>query len=400
MKAVEFFCGAGGTGWGLKQAGFKTLLAGDKWPPAVKTYHKNVGGLPGTVRRLDLIEDFLKLANTLDYAGPVAGMEIIVGSPPCQDFSGIGRRREGQNALLTHRFTMLVAIGRPEWVLIENVREALKSKIWEKARRTLKRHGYGLTEVVLNAMHYGVPQSRNRLIVVGRLGERDGFLESGLREAATKSPMTVRDMLKPDEFPEDRALLDCMYYYMRPFSGNSGVFSIDRPSPTIIRTAPGRPGDTYLNNPHPKDPIPAAQAHVLTRQQISRIQGFPAGWDWSSFGSLTNIDQAVANAVPPTLAEAVGKVILARHHGETIPAVEAGFVDWLCLNGKSDRAAANVKASLNRARRLLGSRTFADPALEIGRLETADGFDSLPTQTKSDLRSAVRLHAEWQAGHP
>lgn len=113
-------------------------------------------------------------------------------------------------------------------------------------------------------------------------------------------------------------------------------------------------------------------------------------------GNKRKIDQAIANAVPPPLAEAVGRAILARHRGETIPAVEEGFTDWLCRQGKGVSAARNVKANINRARKLLGGRTYADRALEIGRLEEAEGFGGLPTQTKSDLRAALRLYADYQ----
>lgn len=395
MKAIEFFCGAGGTAAGLKRAGFKCILAADISPSAVRTCKTNVGG---QVREFDVRKAFHVLGDIVDYAKP----QIIIGSPPCQEFSTAGKRLEagpdnylGSNALLTRTFAMLIALGRPEWVLMENVPEVAKSRVWKRARETLKQQGYGLTEKILIASSYGAPQNRKRLVIVGRLGERDGFLSSALTDAASAKPMPVRAILRP-EIPEDRALLDVGHFYVRPYTGGRGVRSIDEPCPTVIRTTREGPGPKYLGNPHPKDPIPAKEAHVFTQDQLSRIQGFPLGWDWSAMGSDRRIDQAIANAVPPSLAEAIGRVILARHRGETIPAVEDGFGEWLCRQGKAVSAARNVKANVNRARKLLGGRTYADRALEVGRLEEAAGFDGLPTQTKSDLRASLRLYADCQ----
>lgn len=395
MKAIEFFCGAGGTAAGLKLAGLKSILAADISPSAVRTCKANVGG---QVREFDVRKAFHVLGDIVDYAKP----QIIIGSPPCQDFSIAGKRLEagpdnylGSNALLTRTFAMLIALGRPEWVLMENVPEVQKSLVWKRARESLKQQGYGLTEKILIASSYGAPQNRKRLVIVGRLGERDGFLSSALTDAASEKPMPVRAILRPD-IPEDRALLDIGHYYVRPYTGGRGVRSIDEPCPTIIRTTREGPGPKYLNAPHPQDPIPAQDAHLFTQAQLSRIQGFPPGWDWSAMGSQRKIDQAIANAVPPPLAEAVGRVILARHRGDTIPAVEDGFAEWLCRQGKAASAARNVKANVNRARRLLGGRTYAERALEIGKLEMVDGYDRLPTQTRSDLRTALRLYANYQ----
>ncbi len=106
----------------------------------------------------------------------------------------------------------------------------------------------------------------------------------------------------------------------------------------------------------------------------------------------------IANAVPSSLAEAIGRVILARESGQTIPTVEGRFLQWLRRHrDRSGQSARNVKSQVNRARRLLGGRTFTNSALEMSALEVAEGFVELSTRTKSDLRAALRLHAEWRA---
>jgi DNA (cytosine-5)-methyltransferase 1 len=103
----------------------------------------------------------------------------------------------------------------------------------------------------------------------------------------------------------------------------------------------------------------------------------------------------IANAVPAPVAKAIGEVILARHHGHTVPAIEGRFLDWLSGCGRNRATARNIKSSVNRARRLLGGRTFADIAMEIVALEAVADFDKLLKGTRSDLRQALRLHAEF-----
>jgi DNA (cytosine-5)-methyltransferase 1 len=195
--------------------------------------------------------------------------------------------------------------------------------------------------------------------------------------------------------PDDALLLEKGAFFTRPLHGGRGVRMLDEPAPAIVRTSRERPRASYMAEPHPNDPVHPADAAVLTQAQVSRIQGFPPGWDWSPGRTKRDIDQLIANAVPPPLAEAIGRVILAREAGETIPAIEGRFGQWLRRRGLSPQSVRNAKTRVNRARRLLAGRTFADPAMEIAALERVDEFLSLPVKTQSDLRSALRLYREW-----
>ncbi len=414
---------------GLQRVGFDVVQAYDSWRPAVEVYRRNVGN---HVWQHDL-KDIFSVGPMVAALAP----DIICGGPPCQDFSMAGERIEGERAALTRAFAMLICIARPTWFLMENVPQAVKSKAWRDARAMLVRAGYGLTEAKLDASFYGVPQSRKRLFVVGRLGEADGFLDSALAAARAERPMTVRDMLGDalgDNFyahprmpgkrgiwssddpaptmrgasrrpmplsyqphPKDAALVAAGAFYTRPYYEGRGVRTLDEPAPSVIRTTRERPRPKYLASPHPDDPMPAQQAAILTQEQVARIQGFPVGWDWADAVSR-DIDQMIANAVPAPLAEAIGRVILAREAGESIPAIQGRFGQWLRQRRDFSKAAArNAKSRVNRARRLLGGRTFADAAAELAALEAANGFGSLPTGTRSDLRTALRLYREWQA---
>jgi DNA (cytosine-5)-methyltransferase 1 len=427
MRAVELFCGAGGMSLGLRRAGFELVRAYDAWDRAVDVYRANLGP---HAREADL-KDIFAIGPELARLAP----DLICGGPPCQDFSAAGRREERENAALTRAFAMLVAVARPRWFLMENVTRALNSDAWHEARAMLTKAGYGLTECKLDASLYGVAQRRRRLIVIGRLGEADGFLQSAIRNAASQSAMTVRDLFgdnspeaiyvhprmpgkkglwSADEpaptmrsssrrpipadyepHPDDALLLEKGAFFTRPFHLGRGVRTLDEPAPAIIRTSRERPRPHYLRQPHPDDPVHPSEAAVLTQVQVSRIQGFPSDWDWSPGRTKRDIDQLIANAVPPPLAEAIGRVILAREAGETIPAIEGRFGQWLRRRGLSPQSVRNAKTRVNRARRLLAGRTFADPAIEIAALERVGEFVSLPIKTQSDLRSALRLYREW-----
>ncbi|MGO7273904.1 DNA cytosine methyltransferase [Rhizobium ruizarguesonis] len=431
MRFAELFAGAGGLGRGLEAARMKHSISFEIGDAA----HDVLVNTGKQVHKTDLND----VANT---AFLITGRpDIIVGGPPCQDFSKAGSREEKTNARLTPIYAMTIAVLRPQWFVFENVDRAPYYRSYQQARSTWKRAGYGLTEVYIDCSHYGVPQRRIRFLCIGRLGERDGFLESAIRDAASPSPMTVRDMLNPRRHPEDRELLDKGYFWARPWSGKSGemggrgVRSIDEACPTIIRTTHEAPGPSYVA--HREDGIEAKYAHRLSLNQVARIQGFPSGFDfrrkafrYSRDGwSGRDVAQMIANAVPSPTAEIIGRVILARNNGDgdDIPAMRDGFADFLRKPNpktgrkglKSKASIANVLSSVNRARRLLGGKTFASAAEELAALERTSPFSFLPIEaqrkganvkdftkgtlgvkSKSDLRVALRLYREFEDGLP
>lgn len=428
MRAVELFSGAGGMSRGLVDAGFEVVRAYDAWPAAVETYRRNIG--PHVVEA-DM-NDLLSIIPEISALAP----DVVCGGPPCQDYSLAGRRLEGKNASMTIAFAIVVTTVRPEWFIMENVTQAQKSKAWSEARVMLKRAGYGLSESKIHAAHYGVPQSRRRFFVIGRLGEKDGFLQSAIAAKASSTPMTLRQFFGssvPEALffpstsdarrsfysanesaptirersirrlpeahryhPADVALLENGYVYSRPVRGGRGVRSIDEPISTITRTSWERPTPRYLGAPHHLDPVAATDTAVLTVDQIARIQGFSAGWDWGGIAKR-DILQMIANAVPASVAQSLGEVILERHRGQSMPSLEGRFIDWLVHGGRSRAIAHNVKSNVGRARRLLGGRTFADIGHEILALETSPGFHALPKNTRSDLRRALTVLSEFEA---
>lgn len=368
MRVIDLFCGAGGMSLGLKNAGFDLVQAYDNWQPAIFTYRENVGA---HVWKHDL-NDILGVGSILASLQP----DMIAGGPPCQDYSIAGERLEGQNANMTKAFAMLVTIARPQWFLMENVGQARKSIAWAEARTMLQRAGYGLTECNLDASFYGVPQARKRLFVVGRMGERYGFLSSALMAARSKSQTTLGDLFGANCPP--------IFLYPR-FRRNKAVWTACEAAPTIIASS---------LRPIPDGREVPAGTVAPTLAQMGQLQGFPADWEWCA-SSKHECMKLIANAVPAPLAEAIGKVILGRDAGESIPALQGNFTRWLMNRGQSNAVARNAKAHVVKARKILGGRTFQDVRLEILALEEMPEFEAMDRKVKSNIRAAVRHYADF-----
>ena len=413
MRAVDLFCGAGALSLGLKGAGINVVGAVDHWNVALEVYRSNVADHAWC----DDLRDIVTVAPKIAKLHPT----LIAGGPPCQDFSAAGPGTEGERAELLIAFAMLSVVVRPQWLLIENVARAQKSAAWAEARHILNRAGYGLTEAVVDASWYGVAQTRKRLIVIGRLGEATSFLSREVIAARQSRRTTVRDIIgssvgdetnpkvptttagleaassRPTTERETHPPQGSAYFFIRPFKGGRGVRSIDEPAPAIVRTSREPPARGYLLSPSPRDPVPASSVPQLTQEQTASLQGFPRTWNWGRPKRVRDIDQMIANAVPVALAQAIGRIILARHTGSSTPAIEDGFSDWLRGQGLSGQVLRNRRYALGRARRFLEGRVIADLNEEIRTLEGATGFAALPAPSRSDLRAALRSHAEWRA---
>jgi DNA (cytosine-5)-methyltransferase 1 len=399
LKAVELFCGSGGMSFGLAQAGLKVVKAFDNSKAAVANYNHNVGG---HAEEADL-SDLLAVVPAIIELAP----DIICGGPPCQDYSNAGKKQEGNNARLTLAYAMIVAAVRPQWFLMENVVPALGSENWKRARAILSRAGYGISETRIDCSWYGVPQARRRAIVIGRLGERDGFIDAAVHAARSEQRMTPRRYFgltsgrSAFPFPssyryQDFQLVLKGHLYSRPFRDGRGVRSIDEPATTVTHTSSERPTRRYLSNPHRKDAIPADETAVLNVRQIQELQGLPADWKWVK-GNKSEIMQMIANGVPAPTAKIIGQVIIARHQGKMMPEIEGRFLQWLVRGRRRSLATArNFRSYLGRARRILKGRTYAIAEMELAALEAMPEFQALGKGTRSDLRQALLLYREYQ----
>lgn len=397
MRAVELFCGAGGMSRGLIDAKIQVVAAYDFNPDTVEVYRQNIGPHAAV----------MDLSNVLHAIRVIAPLrpDLLCGGPPCQDFSLAGRRIEGDRADLTIAYATIVASVRPEWFFMENVIPALNSQAWSDAKAILKRAGYGVSVSKIDCSRYGVGQSRRRAIVIGRLGERDRFLESDIAKLASAERMNIYEALHTisyfnSEFdfrrrPDDLATLGKRYVFTRPWTGHKSVQSIREPLPTITRRSDEVPGPRHFNNPHPDDPVPVQKANVLTIRQRSRLNGFPANWNWGGLSKASRM-LMIANAVPAPVAKRIGTAILQRHLGKTHPEIEGNFRQWLLARHKISRETASNRVSLlKKGRALLGGRTFDIPALEIATLDATPRFVALEKNERSGIRRAVSQYAQY-----
>lgn len=293
MKVVDLFCGCGGLSLGFQKAGYEILAAFDNWDEAITVYHNNFNH---PVIKQDLADVEQTVAEISKFTP-----DMIIGGPPCQDFSSAGKRDENNGrGDLTVSYANIVTSIKPEWFVMENVDRILKTGKLVEARQIFKDCGYGLTETVLNASYCGVPQRRKRFIMIGRLGEKDGFMADVLEKRQSTKEMTIAEYFGNQ--------IDIKYYYRHPRSyARRGIFSIDEPSPTIRGVNRPMPAGYTL---HPTDPVTSLEGiRPLTTQERSMIQTFPK--DFKFIGTKTGMEQMIGNAVPVNLAKFVGDSIMA-----------------------------------------------------------------------------------------
>lgn len=291
MKAVDLFCGCGGMSLGFQNAGVEVLAAFDNWEPVINIYRDN---FQHPVHNVDLNE-----TNAVEQIKAL-NPEMIIGGPPCQDFSIAGSRNMGERANLTVRFAEIVSEVKPTWFVMENVYNIERMPILPKVKKIFKKVGYGLTVRILNASHCGVPQARRRFFMIGLLGAKDDFLGRALDLAQTKLPMTVKDYLDDT--------LQTQFYYMHPRSYNRrGVFSVDEPSATIRGVNRPIPQGYKMHHGDKADPAKGGVRELTTRER-SYLQTFPE--EFVLEGKKTDVEQAIGNAVPVKLAEYVARRII------------------------------------------------------------------------------------------
>jgi modification methylase hindV len=288
LKVIDLFSGIGGLSLGIQNAGFNVVLAVDNWKPAIDIYEKNFSH---PIMNIDL-EDVDSSVKILKKFSP----DIIVGGPPCQDYSAAGKRdEEGGRANLTISFAEIIGKLKPKYFIMENVDMITRSKRYKQALDIFKDCGYGLTAKTLDASFCGVPQKRKRHFVIGALDENDDFMLKIIERKVSFKPMTVRDYFGDS--------LGIDFYYRHPRNYNRrAVFSIDEPSPTIRGV--NRPIPSGYSS-HKNDANgDLSSVRPLTTKERSLIQTFPR--DFELIGSKTNIEQAIGNAVPVNLAKFVG----------------------------------------------------------------------------------------------
>ena len=170
MRIIDLFAGCGGLSKGFEMAGFEIPGFVEFWDPAIKTHKRN---FPNSIL---LGKDITEISNDdiKDIQNKIGKIDGIVGGPPCQGFSTIGKRdkNDPRNSLFKD-FLRFVDVLEPKFFLMENVRGILSTKTQENEFvieiiiNEFEKLGYKADFKLLNAADYGVPQMRNRVFVFG-----------------------------------------------------------------------------------------------------------------------------------------------------------------------------------------------------------------------------------------
>lgn len=340
-KLISLFSGGGGLDLGLEAAGFETIFATDidthscitlqQGKKAAATKH-----LPflrsAAVRQADILQ--LSPAEIMREAGVKQGeVELLAGGPPCQAFSIFGRRKgvNDPRGLLYHEYLRLLAEIQPQAFIFENVFGLLTIHNGETFRELCERlespgEGirYELSVFRLNAADYGVPQSRDRVFIIGsRNGKKLNAIPpicSADTEGGTCSlpRRTVTDAFRGLP-PLGKKLSNhtSRVHSERIIKRYTNLIHGERDSKTRInKLDPKRPSYTIIvgsdkgggkGHVHPFEP------REVSPRESARIQTFPDWWAFS--GTSRHPIRQVGNAVPPVLAAMIGREIMKHFFG-------------------------------------------------------------------------------------
>jgi DNA (cytosine-5)-methyltransferase 1 len=181
-KIFSFFAGSGFLDLGFETSGFDVVYVNEVFAPFINAYRYARANLDlkpeygydeADVRKL--VEDssarrFREIVTDCRKSNNIIG---FIGGPPCPDFSVGGKNRGylGENGQLSSVYIELICRTRPDFFLFENVKGLWKTKkhrlFYDSLKRKLQEAGYGLSERLINAIEYGVPQNRERIILIG-----------------------------------------------------------------------------------------------------------------------------------------------------------------------------------------------------------------------------------------
>lgn len=362
-NTISLFSGAMGLDLGIEKVGFKirVCVEKDKW--AAQTIRANTS--------IPVIERDINDVHT-DEILAAAGIgrqdvTLVIGGPPCQAFSTAGKQKGFAdfrgNVML--QYLRVVRDIMPEFFIMENVRGLQSAKLnsvpaeyaeYEPIKDVkgsafhfmvaeFRKLGYSISHALLNAANYGVPEKRERIVVIGHRGERvpipsPTHSENG--EFGTKKWNTLRSCIGDMEhrtdlhytelrkrsrpymkilkegqnwrnLPEDMAMqaMGKAYFLSGGKTGFLRQLKFDEPSPTLV-TSPTMPA-TLLCHP--------TQLRPLSIEEYARIQQFPDSWTFN--GRLETIYKQIGNAVPVGLGQAVGQQIMRFINGQTSANEEA-----------------------------------------------------------------------------
>ncbi|MCF7931398.1 MAG: DNA (cytosine-5-)-methyltransferase [Acholeplasmataceae bacterium] len=354
FKILDLFCGAGGFAYGIdKNKEFQTVLGLDFDSHAIETFNNNIKGAKGIVG--DITIDEVK-KNIITEAMKL-GVNMIIGGPPCQGFSLKGKQLglDDPRNFLFLEYVKVVEALRPEVFIIENVRNLINAQggfFLRQIREKFKALGYIVNDGYINAKDFGIPQNRERAIIIGSLSRsidlpksnikhlttvKDAisdlsYLESGegsnvsdyINEPQTKYQKMLRgkkvhnhvatshskhalEKLRMVPAEGDKSSIPKELHGKQKFATTWSRLKWDEVSPTI---------DTRFDTPSNGRNSHPYLHRSITPREAARIQSFDD--DFVFYGPKTSVCRQIGNAVPPIMAQAIGETIISGYIDERI----------------------------------------------------------------------------------
>ncbi len=336
LVAVDLFAGCGGLALGFEAAGVATT-GYEKDASACETYRRNLHGECHQVM--------------LDPESELPPCDIVIGGPPCQPFSvgghqmGLKDSRDGFPA-----FIGAVRRLRPALFLFENVRGMLYSNkaYFDEIIASLGSLGYEVSYRLLNALDFGVPQKRQRLIVVGH--SRPFIFPEPTGEVVTAGEALTT--LATSVPPESKFLTASMDRYVANYEKASKCIQprdlhLHQPARTLTcRNLAGATGDMQ------RVCLPDGRRRRLLIREAARLQSFP---DWYDFqGGETSQYNQIGNAVPPLFAWHLARAVQKQLGAATVEPGPAGKTQRRAIQPEFSQASPfplNAGMVWNRRRR-------------------------------------------------
>lgn len=306
MRAIDLFCGAGGSSWGASQAGVEIVAAFDAWELAGLNHHANFPGakfFPGRLEDVDLSK----------VARDIGDIDLILASPECTNHSPArGKRPKNEESKNTaFQVVRFAKKFEPKWIVIENVVSMRNWSRYDEFKEGLTDAGYQHSEHVLNSSDFGVPQSRRRLFLVcSRDGDPPPVKKRRGRKKHVKSILNLNGKYKWTPLNTDgraQATLD---------RAARGIDEVGKNTPFLIvyygtDHAGGwqplaRPLRTITTLDRFALVKPTAKGHVMRMLQVPELQS-AMGMSSMVFnhGSRREKIKMIGNAVCPPVMQAV-----------------------------------------------------------------------------------------------
>ena len=346
-RVIDLFAGVGGLSYGFAHnPSFDIVMANEYEKDIAKAYslnHPTVDVIEGDIKNIteEMLQKYLN-----------DNIDIVIGGPPCQSYSTLGKRQMDARAHLFEEYCRILSIVKPTMFLFENVVGLLSmqgGELIKKIKKSFINLGYQVKIEILNAVDFGVPQYRERVIIVGM--KKNNYFEypNSTHGDGKKSYMTVKDALsdlpvmksgeKSDEYasaPQNELqkfyrknttiltdneaprngerILKIMEMLpdggsksdlpesLRPNSGYANTYAKmwwEKPAPTITRNFATPSSSRCI---HPRD------SRAMTTREGARLQTFPDDYKFYGSASMKNLE--IGNAVPPLLSIALAKQVL------------------------------------------------------------------------------------------